>query len=87
MAIPGSEAGGEGAPDTAKIVLRYDDGSPAVVEGDFDKRKLDADYVRERETLMTRGWRRLREVAHQEDAIINYPLPEVRARIDADYEK
>ena len=36
-------------------------------------------------TLVTRGWRRLREVLSIEDAIINYPLPEVRARIQARY--
>ena len=35
LEIPKSEAGGEGAPASAKIVLRYDDGSPAVVEGEF----------------------------------------------------
>ena len=37
---------------------------PVVVEGDFDKRQLDTAYVRERESLVTRGYRRLREVAH-----------------------
>jgi hypothetical protein len=35
LEIPKSEAGGEGAPGTARVVLRYDDGSPAVVEGEF----------------------------------------------------
>ena len=59
-----------------------DDDFPAiVVEGPFDKRTLDPLYVRERETLVTRGWRRLRELAGQEGLpILDYPLPEVRAR-------
>src|SRR4249920_2201915 len=33
-----------------------------VVEGPFDKRSLDANYVAEQEDLLTRGWRRLQEV-------------------------
>ena len=53
---------------------------PVVVEGDFDKRRLDPAYVRQQELLITRGWRRLREVAGLEVAIVEYPLPEVRAR-------
>ncbi len=57
---------------------------PVVVEGDFDKRRLDPAYVRERETLVTRGYRRLREVAHLDLPIIDYPLPEVRARLERD---
>jgi len=58
-----------------------DDFAPIVAEGPFDKRALDSAYVREQETLVTRGWRRLRELAGQEGlAIIDYPLPEVRAR-------
>ncbi len=66
-------------PALAQFIV--DDGFPAVVvEGVFDKRTLDPDYVRERETLVTRGWRRLREAPAVEAAIINYPLPEVRAR-------
>lgn len=67
-------------PTLAQFIVD-DDFEPVVVEGDFDKRQLDADYVKQRETLVTRGWRRLREVIHQEDAIINYPLPEVRAKM------
>jgi hypothetical protein len=35
LEIPKSETGGQTAPGTAKVVLRYDDGSPAVVEGEF----------------------------------------------------
>ena len=36
-----------------------DDFEPVTVAGVFDKRQLDALYVRQRETLVTRGWRRL----------------------------
>lgn len=54
---------------------------PVVVQGDFDKRTLDAAFVRERETLVTRGWRRLKQLAGQEVPIIDYPLPEVKSRI------
>ncbi|MFP6611913.1 MAG: hypothetical protein VB853_06525 [Pirellulales bacterium] len=56
---------------------------PIFVEGDFDKRRLDPEFVRNREALVTRGWQRLREVLDSEDAIIDYPLPEVLARMKA----
>jgi hypothetical protein len=58
-----------------------DEFAPVAVDGAFDKRSLDPVYVHERETLVTRGWRRLRELVGQEGlAIIDYPLPEVRAK-------
>ena len=53
---------------------------PVTVEGPFDKRQLDPAYVRQRETLVTRGWRRLKELVNT-PKIIDYPLPEVRARL------
>jgi hypothetical protein len=59
-----------------------DEFDPVAVEGEFDKRHLDAAYVRMRESLVTRGYRRLREIAHLELPIIDYPLPEVRARLE-----
>ena len=46
----------------------------------FGKSQLDPDYVREQESLVTRGWRRLREVADAGLPIVEYPLPEVRQR-------
>lgn len=58
-----------------------DDFSPVAVEGDFDKRSLDEDFVRQREELVTRGWRRLRDVAKLDVPIIEYPLPEVVEQI------
>jgi hypothetical protein len=50
---------------------------PVVVDGEFDKRQLDSRYVREREILVTRGFRRLKEISAGELPILDYPLPEV----------
>jgi hypothetical protein len=58
-----------------------DDFAPMAVEGEFDKRRLDMNYVRERQSLVTRGWRRLKEIAGLDLPIIDYPLPEVRAAL------
>jgi hypothetical protein len=68
-------------PALAQFIVDPEFQPPVTVEGPFDKRSLDAAFVRERESLVTRGWRRLREVVGVEEAIINYPLPEVRAEI------
>lgn len=51
---------------------------PVVAEGPFDKRQLDPDDVRRREDLVTRGWRRLREVRGLGIPVSEYPLPEAR---------
>src|SRR6202008_4155429 len=48
--------------------------APVVVEGALDKRNLDAAFVRERQVLVTRGWRRLRELVGSELSILEYPL-------------
>lgn len=54
---------------------------PVVVEGAFDKRELDAEFVHEREELVTRGYRRLKELVGVQDmAITEYPLPEIVER-------
>lgn len=58
-----------------------DDFEPLAVEGPFDKRQLDPAYVRQQENLVTRGWRRLREVRGQELSLLEYPLPEVIAAL------
>ena len=58
------------------------DFAPVSVDGPFDKRGLDPAYVRERESFVTRGLRRLREVAGGDTPIIDYPLPEVRAALE-----
>jgi hypothetical protein len=69
-------------PTLAQYIVA-DDFEPVIVEGPFDKRQLDPAYVRDRERLTTRGWRRLKEVAGMGIPIIEYPLPEVVARIKA----
>jgi hypothetical protein len=60
-----------------------DDFPPVAVEGAFDKRDLDPAFVAEREALLTRGWKRLNEVVRLGVPIIEYPLPEVIAAINA----
>ena len=59
-----------------------DDFEPIHMEGSFNKRQLDLDFVQVRERLLTRGWRRLREIVGSELPIIAYPLPEVVAEIE-----
>ena len=57
-----------------------DDFEPVEIEGPFDKRTLDPEFVCQQEQLVTRGWNRLKELASQELQelkIIEYPLPEV----------
>ena len=70
-------------PVLAQFIV-HQDFEPVTVEGEFDKRRLDVNYVRERESLVTRGYRRLGEVAHLDLPIIDYPLPEVRAKLEHD---
>ena len=67
-------------PTLAQYIVA-EDFPPVVVEGPFDKRELDPDFVKEHEALLTRGWRRLQELAKQDVPIIEYPLPEVMERI------
>jgi len=69
-------------PSLAQYIVA-DDFKVLIVEGPFDKRLLDAAYVSERERLITRGWKRLKEVAGLGIPIIEYPLPEVLAKIKA----
>jgi len=64
----------------AQYIVAEDFESMAV-EGPFDKRALDRAYVAEQELLLTRGWRRLQELAIGDTPIIDYPLPEVITRI------
>ena len=63
-------------PTLAQYVVA-DDFEPVVVDGPFDKRMLDVQFVRQQERLLSRGWQRLKEVAGKELKIIDYPLPEV----------
>ena len=52
--------------------------SPVQIDNEFDKRTLDESFVQARETLVTRGWRRLQELAKSDLAIHEYPLEEFR---------
>lgn len=56
---------------------------PVQCEGDFDKRNLDPQFVRQREELITRGYERLLELAKLDLPIVDYPLPEVRNQTGA----
>ena len=59
--------------------------TPVTAAGDFGKELLDPRFVQERETLVTRGWRRLKELATLEGlSILEYPLAEVRERMTRD---
>ena len=70
-------------PTLAQFIVD-DDFAPVNVEGAFDKRRLDAAYVRQQETLVTRGYRRLQEIAGLDLPILDYPLPEVRAAMESE---
>jgi hypothetical protein len=64
-------------PTLAQFIVS-DDFEAVVVKDDFGKQNLDQDYVAERETLVTRGWHRLKELkALGEVSILEFPLPEV----------
>ncbi len=69
-------------PSLAQYIL-CDEFQPVVIEGPFDRRRLDAKYAQEREQLFTRGWKRLQEVKELEITILEYPLPEVIAKRDS----
>jgi hypothetical protein len=55
---------------------------PVTAAEDFCKELLDSRFVEQREQLVTRGWRRLKEIATLEGlSILEYPLPEVCERM------
>jgi hypothetical protein len=66
-------------PTLAQFIVA-DDFEPVVVDGDFDKRRLDSAFVRQREQLVTRGYERLKEIQRmsRDTPILEYPLPEAR---------
>ncbi|RMF40980.1 MAG: hypothetical protein D6753_10565 [Planctomycetota bacterium] len=55
---------------------------PVTCTGDLDRRRLDPDFVAQRVELVTRGYRRLREVSRHRRglSVQDYPLPEARRR-------
>ena len=68
-------------PALAQFIVA-DDFPPVIVEGPFDKRALDVDLVRQREQLVTRGWHRLGEIVRSHElSVLDYPLPEVREKL------
>src|SRR5262245_44685408 len=67
-------------PELAQFIVDPDF-PPVEAEGPFNKTQLDPAFVRERERLATRGWRRLKEVVQLGLPIIEYPLPEVMEAI------
>ena len=65
------------------VVAQYivDDGFiPVDVDGPFQKSELDDSWVADQEELLTRGWRRLQELAEISATlpVSDYPLPEFR---------
>ena len=50
------------------------DFDPVIVDGPFDKRELDSEEVKLRESLVTKGWRRLQEVKNKQLSISEFPL-------------
>ncbi|TWT87598.1 hypothetical protein Mal64_31400 [Pseudobythopirellula maris] len=71
-------------PELAQYIV-HEKFKPVACEGPFDKRALDAEYVAQREGLMTRGWLRLRELAGGELPLRDYPLPEVAEAMRSRY--
>ena len=63
-------------PTLAQFIVA-EDFAAIHVEGDFDKSQLDQAHVRKRESLITRGWNRLKEIRSLgEVSILEFPLPE-----------
>ena len=55
---------------------------PIAAAGEFRKESLDPQFVQQREEFVTRGWRRLKELAMLEGlSILEYPLAEIRERM------
>lgn len=68
-------------PALAQFIVA-EDFDPVTVAGEFAKSGLDAAYVAERESLVTRGWQRLQEIrGFQDVSILEFPLPEIRERM------
>ena len=62
--------------------ITHPDFAPVTVEGDFDRRLFDPADIVDRETLLTRGWLRLQELAElaQTVPLPYYPLPEFQKK-------
>ena len=63
-------------PTLAQFIVA-DEFDAVEVEGEFSKMHLDSEYVAARESLVTRGWQRLKEIKGLgEVSILEFPLPE-----------
>ena len=52
-----------------------DSAFPSIIcDGAFDKRQLDAEFVRDEEARVTRGWRRLQAIPTLGLTVAEYPL-------------
>ena len=71
-------------PALAQYIVDDDFQPEVIIHGDFDKRMLDHQFVHEQTVLVTRGYRRLRELMGLELPLLDYPLPEVRYKIAKD---
>lgn len=56
---------------------------PVSVDGPFSKSELDPEFVASEESRVSRGYRRLCELTRLGVPIVEYPLPENRARWQA----
>jgi hypothetical protein len=54
--------------------------TPVQLDNAFDKRLLDAPFVQEEESRITRGWQRLQEIPCLGISVTEYPLPEVKTK-------
>ena len=64
-------------PALAQFIVA-DDFEPIKVSDEFSKIHLDPKFVQQRESLVTRGYRRLFEIRKMQDtSILEFPLPEV----------
>ncbi len=70
-------------PTLAQFIVS-NDFEAVQVNGPFDKRQLDPAFVRDRESLITRGWHRLKEISTLDLPIVDYPLPEARRKWTGD---
>ena len=63
-------------PELAQFIVA-DDFEAVTIDDDFSKDQLDPSYVQQRESLVTRGWQRLKEIKSLgEVSILEFPLPE-----------
>lgn len=74
-------------PTLAQFIVA-DDFEPVNVEGEFSKLNLDVDYVRQRESLVSRGYQRLKLIKTLgQVSILEFPLPEVIEQMQQQYRR